>query len=192
MMAGLYGHSQLGFSSLQGIIMEVKVLNRKIDALAKANLKVEGEIQALGLACLNHVEVHGDVTPLNRLYNALRKTQFQAFAEWALSFGKVSKNQDKKTKEQLPLAFDKSKKTDMVAAIEKPWFEFADDKAKATAKAFDFQQAMMALIKKGAAAGYDHDTLVKAAAVAGIKPEKVPASVTTGEEAAKAVGEALV
>lgn len=170
--------------------MEIKVLNKKIDALGKRNASVRDDIQALGLVCLEHVEKHGDVTPLNRLYNVLIKTQYQAFAEWAFSFGKVSKNLDKKTKEALPLAYDKTKKTDIEAATAKPWFDFADDKAKATAKAFDFQAAVMSLIKKAAAAGHSHDDLVKVAAVAGIKPEKVPATVTTGEAAAEAVGEA--
>lgn len=167
--------------------MDIKVLNRKIDALAKANLKVEGEIQALGLVCLEHVEKHGDVTPLNRLFNALRRTQFQAFGEWAFAFGKVSKSTNKETMALLPLAYDKSKTTDLEAAIAKPWFEFADSKADATKKAFDFQQAVMSLIKKAAANGIDHAKLVSVAALADIKPEKVPATVTTGEDAAKVV-----
>lgn len=175
-----------------GVSMEIKVLNKKIDALGKANAKVRDEIQALGLVCLQHVEAHGDVTPLNRLYGVLIKSQHQCFAEWAFSFGKVSKNTDKKTMEALPLAFDKSKKTDIEGATAKPWFDFADDKAKATAKAFDFQVAMMSLIKKAAAAGHNHDDLVKAAAIAGIKPEKVPASVMNAEQAAQAVGDAIV
>lgn len=172
--------------------MDIKVLNRKIDSLAKANLKVEGEIQALGLVCLEHVEKHGDVTPLNRLYHALRKTQFQAFAEWAFAFGKVSKSANKETMALLPLAYDKSKTTDLEAAIAKPWFDFADNKVDATKKAFDFQAAVMSLIKKAAANGVDHAKLVSVAALADIKAEKVPATVTTGEDAAAAVGEALV
>lgn len=167
--------------------MDIKVLNRKIDALAKANLKVESEIQALGLVCLEHVEKHGDVTPLNRLFNALRRTQFQAFGEWAFAFGKVSKSTNKETMALLPLAYDKSKTTDLEAAIAKPWFEFADSKADATKKAFDFQQAVMSLIKKAAANGIDHAKLVSVAALADIKPDKVPATVATGEDAAAAV-----
>ena len=172
--------------------MELKLLNKRIKTLKTNNAKVRDEIQTLGLACLQHIEQHGDVTPLNSLYDALIKTQHQAFAEWAFSFGKVSKNMDKKTMEVLPLAYDKSKKTDIVAATAKSWFEFADDKAKATAKAFDFQQAVMSLLKKAAAAGHDHEELVKVAAIAGIKPEKVPATVMTAEQVAAEVGEAIV
>jgi hypothetical protein len=172
--------------------MELKVLNKRIKTLKANNAKVRDEIQALGLACLMHVEQHGDVTPLNNLYDALIKTQHQAFAEWAFSFGKVSKNLNAKTKEALPLAYDKSKTTDIEAATAKPWFDFADDKAKATAKAFDFQQAVMSLLKKAAAAGHDHTQLVQVAAIAGIKPEKVPATVMTAEQVAEQVGEAAM
>lgn len=159
--------------------MDTKELNRKIDALGKRNASVEADIQALGMACLEHTEKHGDTMPMNRLYNVLRRTQHQAFAEWALSFGKFQKNTDKATKDSQPLAYDKSRTTDLVAASEKPWFMFADEKSKATAKAFDFQAAMMALLKKAAANGIDHDKLVKVAAFADIAPEKVPATVTT-------------
>lgn len=159
--------------------MDTKELNRKIDALGKRNASVEADIQTLGMACLEHTEKHGDTMPMNRLYNVLRRTQHQAFAEWAMSFGKFKKNHDKTTKDAQPLAYDKSRTTDLVAAAEKQWFMFADEKAKATAKAFDFQAAMMALLKKAAANGIDHDKLVKVAAFADIAPEKVPATVTT-------------
>lgn len=172
--------------------MDVKALNKRIDALGKANLKVESEIQALGLVCLEHCEKHGDTMPMNRLVNVLRRTQFQAFTEWALAFGKFVRNTDKATKDTQPLSYDKSRTTNIDAATAKQWFMFADEKEAAIAKAFDFQQAMMQLIKKAAANGVDHTKLVAAAALADIKPEKVPATVTTGEAADKAVGEAIV
>ena len=172
--------------------MDIKQLNKKIDALGKVNVKVESTIQELGLACLAHCEQHGDTMPMNRLVNVLRRTQFQAFTEWVLAFGKFQKNMDKATKESQPLAYDKSRKTDIKGATDKPWHMFADDKATATAKAFDFQAAVMQLLKKAAANGTDHTKLVAMAALADIKPEKVPATVTTGEDAAKVVGDAIV
>ena len=161
--------------------MDVKQLNRKIDALGKKNASVEAEIQELGIVCLQHCEQHGDTMPMNRLMNVLRRTQHQAFMEWALSFGKFQKNMDKATKESQPVSYDKSRKTDVEGAVAKPWFMFADDKAKAQAKAFDFQAAVMQLLKKAAANGTDHDLLVKVGALADIKPEKVPATITAPE-----------
>lgn len=171
--------------------MDIKELNKRIKALAGKNVAVETTIQELGLECLRHLD-SGNNGPINSLYGALRRPQVKSFVEWALSFGKVMRNTDKKTMAVMPLVFDKSRTTDIEAATAKPWFEFADEKAVATAKAFDFQQAMLSLIKKAAAAGIDHAKLVQAAALADIKPEKVPATVVTGEAAAKAVGEATV
>lgn len=171
--------------------MDTKELNRKIDALGKRNASVEADIQELGLACMAHTEKHGDTMPMNRLINVLRRTQYQAFLEWCMAFGKYAKNLDKKTKDAQPVAYDKGRTTDLEAAAAKPWFMFADDKPTATAKAFDFQAAVMSLLKKAASNGVDHAQLVQVAAVAGIKPEKVPASVMVGE-AAKSVGEAIV
>lgn len=158
--------------------MDTKTLNRKIDALGKRNASVEGDIQELGLACMAHCEQHGDTMPMNRLMNVLRRTQHQAFLEWALSFGRFQKNPNKATKDAQPVVYDKSRTTDVQGATDKPWFMFADDKAKAVSKAFDFQAAVMVLLKKAASNGTDHELLVKVAALADIKPEKVPATVT--------------
>lgn len=159
--------------------MTVKQLNAKIDALGKVNAKVEATIQELGLECLAHCDEHGDTMPMNRLINVLRRTQHQAFCEWVLAFGKFKRNMDGATKDAQPMSYDKARDTDIEGATEKPWFMFGDEKSAAIAKAFDFQQAMRSLIKKAAAAGYDHQKLVQAAAIAGIPAEKVPASVTT-------------
>lgn len=159
--------------------MDTKTLNRKIDALGKRNASVEGEIQELGLACLAHAEQHGDTMPMNRLYGVLRRTQYQAFMEWALAYGKFKKQTDKVLKDTQPLAYDKSKATDVEGATAKPWFMFADSKADAEKKAFDFQAAVMSLLKKAAANGVDHAKLLQVASVADIAAEKVPATVTT-------------
>ena len=170
----------------------IKQLNAKIDALGKRLATAENDIQGLGLECLEHLNAHGDTMPLNRLFGVLRRTQHQAFMEWALAFGKVNKNANKLTVGEQAFAFAKDKTTDMEGAKAKPWFMFADDKAEATKKAFDFQVAVMQLIKKAAAAGIDHSKLVQVAALADIKADKVPATVITGEAALAAAGEALV
>lgn len=176
--------------------MTMKQLNSKIDALGKRLADAESDIQELGLVCLTHLEEHGDTMPLNRLINVLRRGQHQAFLEWSLAFGRVVKNTTKDTMAAQPVVYAKAKKTDIEGATAKPWFEFADSKADATKKAFDFQAAVMALLKKAAAAGIDHAKLVSVAALADIKPEKVPATVLTAEAYAAAavsvVGEALV
>ena len=163
--------------------MDTKELNQKIDALGKRNLSVESDIQELGLACMEHTEKHGDTMPMNRLINVLRRTQYQAFMEWALAFGKYTKNFDKVTKVSQPVVYDKTRTTDIESATAKAWFMFADDKAAAMAKAFDFQAAVKALLKKAAANGVDHQLLVSVASLANIAPEAVPATVAKGEVA---------
>ena len=159
--------------------MNVKDLNKKIDALGKRLATAEADIQALGLVCLSHLDAHGDTMPLNRLINVLRRGQHEAFMQWVLAFGKCAKNVDKATMESQPVVFAKARTTDIEGATAKPWFEFADSKADAVKKAFDLQQAVMSVIKKAAAAGVDHAKLVAIAALADIKPEKVPATVIT-------------
>ena len=166
--------------------LTVNQLNAKIDSLGKLNLKVESTIQELGLACMAHAEAHGDVTVMNRLVNVLRRTQFQAFTEWCLAFGKFKRNTDAATKDAAPLAYDKTRNTDIEGATAKPWFMFADEKAAAIAKAFDLQAAVKALLKKAAANGADHTQLVAIAGVVGIKPEAVPATVTKPAATAEA------
>lgn len=171
--------------------MDAKLLNAKIKKLGIRNENLERDIQDLGLACIEHLE-HGNNGPMCNLMNVLRRTQHQAFMEWALAFSMCRKNADKATKDSQPVVYDKSRITDLEGAIAKPWFMFADSKEDAVKKAFDFQAAVMQLLKKAAANGTDHAKLVAMAALADIKPEKVPATVTTGEDAAKVVGEALV
>jgi len=155
-------------------MLTVKQLNARIDAMGKMNLKVESTIQELGLACVVHADIHGDITVMNRLIDNLRRPQIKAFVEWCLAFGKFKKNQA----EGGVLAYDKTRTTDIEAATAKPWFEFADEKAEAVAKAFDLQAAVKALLKKAAANGADHAKLVALASVVDIKPEAVPATVT--------------
>ncbi len=160
------------------ISMETKKLNAAIDALGKRNAKIEADIQALGLACLGKIAEHGDVMPINRLLGVLRRGQHKAFTEWALAYGALSKNKDKTTLDKLPLVYDKARKTDIEAATATPWTEFAESKADAVAKAFDLQAAVMALLKRAAKQGVDHDKLVNIAKVVDIAEGLVPATET--------------
>jgi heme/copper-type cytochrome/quinol oxidase subunit 2 len=114
--------------------MTVKQLNAKIDALGKVNAHVEAKIQELGLACLEHCGVHHDTMPMNRLVNVLRRTQHKAFVEWCLAFGQFKVNVDFTTKAQQPLAYDKTRITDIEAAAAKEWFMFGEEKTEAISK----------------------------------------------------------
>ena len=163
--------------------MNTKELNTRIDALGKRLATAEADIQTLGLVCLQHLDAHGDTMPLNRLINVLRRGQHEAFMQWTLAFGKCAKNIDKVTMAAQPVVYAKARVTDIEGATAKPWFEFADAKADAIKKAFDLQGAVSALLRKAAAAGVDHEKLVAIAGIAGIAPEKVPATVTVPDAA---------
>lgn len=127
---------------------DIKALNKKIDALGVRLAKAEQDIQDVGLECLAHIGEHGDIMPLNRLVNVLRRGQHQAFVSWALAYTKVSVNRDKGTMDKMPLSYAKDKKHDQEGATANPWWNFADTKEAAVAKAFDLQAAVKALLKK--------------------------------------------
>ena len=168
--------------------MEVKKLNAAIDGLKKRNLSVQADIQALGLACIEHLS-HGNRDPLNRLMGALTRPQTKPFSEWVMAFAQAKRNTDKSTKATIPFLFDKERTTDLVGAAAKPWFDFAPEKAAAVAEAFDFQAATMAFLKRAAAHGANHAQLAAVAAAVGI-PEAMLPKQSAAVAVAAEVGEA--
>lgn len=126
----------------------IKDLNRRIDKLGIRLANAENDIQTIGLECLAHIEAHGDIMPLNRLVNVLRKGQHNAFVSWALAYTKVVVNKDKHSRELLPLTFNKDKAHDQQGAIDNPWHTFQESKQKAIDKAFDLQAAVKQLLAR--------------------------------------------
>lgn len=128
--------------------MDVKALNKRIDAFKTRNTKLAQDLHDLGMLCLEHLAAHNDTMPLNRLVLALVRGQHQPFGSWCMAFGAVVRTNDKKKAETQPLSFAKDKATDLAAAAEKPWYEFADDAQTGMDKAFDLQVAIRSLLKK--------------------------------------------
>lgn len=153
--------------------MEVKKLNAAIDGLKKRNHTVQADIQALGLACIEHMS-HGNRDPLNRLVGALTRPQVKPFTEWVLAFAQAKRNVDKSTKATMPFLYDKDRTTDLAGATAKPWFDFAPEKEVAVAEAFDFQAATLAFLKRAAGHGATHVQLAAVAAAAGIPESLLP------------------
>lgn len=169
--------------------MELKELNKRINALASRNDSIYNEIQALGLACLQHgaSEAHGgfgDVMPLNRLFNVLKRSQAKPFTEWALAFGMVKRNTDKQTKVAMPFTYDRSRSLDIEGATAKTWDEFAPEKSESVAKAFDLQAAVMVVLKRAAAAGQPESVITALANAAGIDAAKIPKAISDTAETA--------
>ena len=97
--------------------MDVKALNKRIDAFKTRNTKLAQDLHDLGMLCLEHLAAHNDTMPLNRLVLALVRGQHQPFGSWCMAFGAVVRTNDKKKAETQPLSFAKDKATDLAGAV---------------------------------------------------------------------------
>lgn len=114
-------------TSYKTIIMDKTQIEKNIESIRKAGLKLDKLIQETGLATLAHIDAHGDVRLMNRLYLALpRGARKAAFSSWALAFGKVVANTGDNKKEN-PFAYAKDRVSDLAQAAVKPWYDFKPD-----------------------------------------------------------------
>lgn len=106
-------------------------IDTAIKSIALRGKRLDHDIHVTGTSCIQHIELHGDVTLLNRLVLALPKgARKTAFVEWALAFGKVQVLDKGNAKDADAIArgdifkFDKTKTTKLEDAIAKAWYEF--------------------------------------------------------------------
>lgn len=151
------------------LITDIKLLDKAIVSIANRGKKLDDDIQLAGLSCLDMLDKHGNIGPLERLLFALPKgSRKNAFMEWAVTFGKATLNEGADKKEK-PFLFDRDATTDLVKADEKKWYEFQLEKPLD----LNFSIAAMAaaLVKKAEAAAaregavLDDDHAVKLAAL---------------------------
>jgi len=110
-------------------------------SIASRGVRFDKDVHIAGVSCLNHIELHGDITLLNNLVSALPKgSRVNAFKEWAEVHGKVKYSDELKA-----FTFDKEKTTLLTEAIENSWVEFKPDPEY---KTLDFSAALAALLKK--------------------------------------------
>ncbi|CAB1282911.1 Phage protein [Xylella phage Cota] len=127
-------------------IMDKAQIEKAIDSIAKQGKKLDGDIQAAAVGCINHIEACGDVRLFNRLFLAMPKgARKSALTQWALAFGKVEANTGDNKKEQ-PFTYAKDKTTDLAGAIGNPWYDFAPEKAPD--EMFDVRKALTALLNR--------------------------------------------
>lgn len=162
--------------------MNVTEIKKRIASLKRSGEKRIAEIQAVGLACLEQVELHNNTTPINDLIGALSRPETKAFTEWALAFGKVKKASKAAAEKGQYLAYDKTKTTDIQAASEQTWDTFAPEKQAAVQRAFDLQAAVMKVLRRAAEAGQPQSVLDAIAKAAGI--EHAPKAVMANVDAA--------
>lgn len=128
------------------LIVGTAELNKAIDSVINRGKKLDDSIQLLGLSLLGHTEEHGDITLMNRLLVSFPKgSRRNAFAEWALKFGKFQLNTGA-DKKDVPFHFARDRVTDMLGAEGVMWTEFKPEQD--LDKVFDFGALLQALIKK--------------------------------------------
>jgi hypothetical protein len=123
----------------------VAEIDKAVQSIGKRGAALQDDIQAVALACIVQIQDHGNVVPLNRLYNAIPEgSRKVGFALWAQRFAGIKANKDKDTKASLPLAYHHD--TDLSGAIKNPWYTVRSEPN--VQKALDAQEAVKALVKK--------------------------------------------
>lgn len=141
-------------SKLQG----AEAINKEIAGIKAAGAKFDKRVQDCAIACLEHMEQHGDYTLLVNLYQALPKgSRRGSMAAWIMRYSKLTANADAASKAEKPFVLDKAKVNDLVGAAAEMWYD-AGKPEQSPEEILDVQKAVHALLAK-----------VKKAKEAGIK-----------------------
>lgn len=133
--------------STKNAILNKEEIETTIKRITVNGKKLDGDIQAAAVGCINHIEQCGDVRLFNRLFLALPKgARKSALTGWVLLYGKVIANTDNESKKEQPFVYDKEKTTQLAEAQRNPWFDFAPDKAPD--EVFDLNKAVASLLAR--------------------------------------------
>lgn len=172
------------------LITDVKDLGKFIDGIAARGKRLDADIQIAGLSALSHLDKHGDIGMVNRLYVALAKgARKAAMTSWLLAYGSLSANTGK-DKAEKPFTYSKDKDTSVEAASQDPWFDHKPDAAPD--EVFDLAKALESVIKKAKGKQLVHGELLTG--VQGLLAmihtvEGVTAAAVTDDETAEAAAE---
>ena len=123
-------------------------INKEIAGIRAAGAKFDKRVQACALACLEHMEQHGDYTLLVNLYQALPKgSRRGSMAAWIMRYSKLTANTDKATKNDKPFLLDKEKANDLEGAAAEMWHD-AGKPEQTPDEILDVQKAVLALLAK--------------------------------------------
>jgi len=133
---------------------------------------LDADVQSIGIAILQHVDKHGEVSLccklVTDLVEALSKGQRKdSLVTWFITFGKVSLNTDKSSNKVRPLVFDKTKTTDLEGAAETPWY--AAKKAADPFAVFDVKKELNRLLARMKKADTDGRSIENAELAAKVK-----------------------
>lgn len=129
------------------LISDTAGIRKELASIKTAAAKLDTRLQVVGMSILAHIAEHHNITLFTDLLDSMGKGHRKtAMVEWALANGTISKNEvDGKLDKEKPYKWDKSKALNLLAAEDKPWFEFKPENLDDT---FDFQKMLMALISK--------------------------------------------
>lgn len=134
------------------LITDKKALDTAINSIAGRAKKLDTDVQNVGLSAINHAQLHGDVTYINRLWLALGKGHRKAaLTGWLLAFAPVVANAEPETKKERPFNFSREKAnatdvgTMLANAAANPWFDFKPEAAPDVE--FDVRAALIRLLK---------------------------------------------
>lgn len=133
-----------------------KDIEHAIAIIKAKGVQFDLAVQEVQLSTLHHAAQHGDITLWIKLFEALPKgSRRNALAEHAEKYGVIAINMDadQKKRRAKPFLYDGSKVTDLTLAAAEPWFEMSPEKP--VDLAFDFQAALLALLKKADKAAND-------------------------------------
>jgi len=112
-----------------------------IKSILTRGKKLDSDIHVAGVSCLNHIELHGDITLAVRLIDSMPKgSRVNALREWMNVHGKLRYNAE--TKEW---SYAKDKTTLLEEAIATSWTEFKPETAY---RPLDFETELTKLITK--------------------------------------------
>lgn len=128
-------------------MMDKPEFAKAITGLHTAAAKVQTSIQLIGTQALMHLEAHGDIGSVNRLFLGLPKgVRKTALVSWLLAHGALKVNTDIGTKATSPMVYDKDKKTNAEAAWNDPWQDHMPEKA--IDEVFDLSKALAVILAK--------------------------------------------
>ncbi|WP_321868562.1 hypothetical protein [Burkholderia ubonensis] len=130
-------------------------MDKAIKSITARGVKLQNDIQQVGLSAINAVAEHGNTFYVNKLFIAVRElkgSRSAALAEWFLLYGKVKANTDPKAKQDTPFLFDREGAADLEGAALEPWWTKGKKEPDPDAL-FDVNGAVSALLKKIRKAG---------------------------------------
>lgn len=123
------------------ILDGAKAIEKAIVSIASRGKTLERDIHKAAVSCLNHADLHGDITLANKLVEAVpTMSRKNALRDWFMAFGKFGYDAQNKA-----LSYAKGGVTLLDDAIETPFWAF---KPEAEYVPFDITKAVTQLIQR--------------------------------------------